>query len=252
MGRQQQVKQENDAKQKQIDENRKQAEAKQREEEQAQQPHYKDSDSLDDFIDNNLPALKKIFNEGGMEAVNQEWYKMKASQEQKNAKEMSRDEAISQIEDNIPKNVLSGWFRNADSSYKPRLVEDILSNKGTLNAGWNIGYDNYRHQFERYSDWQGKWVPLEGVDQSKKLSFNDWLYKPQTMYRGTHGQKTVDSDIFSSYSPNRKIAESFLNENAGGVLEQISIRPIDTWGSYQTTGEEEFLVPVSEIKKRGQ
>lgn len=251
MGRQQQVKQENDAKQKQIDENRKQAEAKQREEEQAQKPHYQDADNLDDFIHKNLPVLKEIYNRDGIEAVHNQFYDMKTQQELKNVKEIPIEDAVSQIRDAIPNNVHSGWFRSADSEYKPRLVEDILTNKGTLNAGLNMGYHNYRQQFEWYSEFQGKWIPHEGVDQSKKMSFNDWLHTPQKMYRGTYGQKTTDADIFSSYTPNRKVAEGFLNESSGGHLDEITIRPIDTWGSYQTTSEEEFLVPVSELKKRG-
>ena len=67
---------------------------------------------------------------------------------------------------------------------------------------------------------------------------------PITMYRGEYGQKQVASDIFSAYTPDRKIAEKF-----GDKITEIKIRPIDTWGSYQTIAEQEFLVPRHKIKK---
>lgn len=212
---------------------------------------YKDSNSYDGFVKANLKELKSIYKAEGEEGVRERWYNMRLKNEKNNLHEESVEVAISQIRDAIPDNVHTGWFRNANSEYKPKLVNCIMGNKGTLNAGFNIGYYNYRHNFERFSEVYQKWVPLEGVDQSKKLSFEDWLNTPQTMWRGTYGQKAVDSDLFQSYTPDKEIAKKFLNESAGGTLESIQIRPIDTWGSYQTTAEQEFLIPISELKKRG-
>ena len=73
---------------------------------------------------------------------------------------------------------------------------------------------------------------------------------PQTLYRGHRGQQTVKSDLFSAYTPDRKMAEKFMSSDGKGKLETIQIKPIDTWGSYRTTAEEEYFVPASEIKKR--
>jgi hypothetical protein len=45
----------------------------------------------------------------------------------------------------------------------------------------------------------------------------------------------------------RRIAEGFAGKN--GNIEEILIRPIDTWGAYQTTGEAEILVPKRMLEK---
>ena len=99
----------------------------------------------------------------------------------------------------------------------------MLQNPGTLNAALNVAYYNYRYQFERYSEMYGKWIPYDDVDQSKKLSFKDWLNTPQTMYRGDYNQKSVKSDIFSAFTPDKRMAEKFYNESAGGKMTEIQI-----------------------------
>lgn len=186
----------------------------------------------------------------------QAWLNQRHDAEVKNLHEIESDPNKSPMEtfddikyEHIKDSHLAGWFRNADSDYKPNIVTGIFDNHETLNAGMNIAYYMYRYNFERYSTINGKWVPWSGVDQSKKLSFKDWLVTPQTMYRGTHGQSAVDSDIFLSYTPDRKMAESFLNESAGGKLETIQIRPIDTWGVYRDAGEQEYFVPIKWLKE---
>ena len=223
-------------------------------EKKEEKPKYKDNLDPDEFIHDNLKQLKAIHDQAhkegrdGMRAVEDEWRDFRTQEELKHIHEMDIEDAIKTVRASIPPNVHEGWFRSADSEYKPRLVNNILSNPGTLNAGFAIGYYNYRYQFERFSEIEQKWILHEGVDQSKKLSFKDWLITPQTMYRGTHGQSTYDKDVFSAYTPNKRTAEKFLNESAGGKLETIQIRPIDTWGSYQTTTEEEYLVPAKYLR----
>jgi hypothetical protein len=68
------------------------------------------------------------------------------------------------------------------------------------------------------------------------------------MYRGGHGQEHIDSDIFSSYTFNKGVAEKFAGDN--GTVYTVKIRPIDTYGSLVTTGESEIFVP-SEIAPNG-
>jgi hypothetical protein len=211
---------------------------------------YKDAYEYDDFVKSNLSTLKELYKSDGEEAVKQAWYDTRLAEEKKNLKEIPIEDAIRQMRESIPDRIHAGWFRNADSDYKPHIVARLMGNPGTLNSALNMSYYNYRQQFERWSDIYGKWVPHEGVDQSKKLSFQQWLKTPQKMYRGDYGQKTTGSDLFISYTPNKKIAEKFYNASAGGKMTEIEIAPIDTWGSYQTTGEEEYLIPVSELKKR--
>ena len=171
----------------------------------------------------------------------------------KDLHEVDIEDAIATVRENIRPSALSGWFREANSDFKPE-IEKAMENPKVINAGLNIAYHNYRYAFERYSEIYGKWVPHfddeDGSRQAQKLSFKEWLNTPQTMYRGTHGQKDTESDVFKSYTPDKKMAEKFLNEGAGGKLESIQIKPIDTYGSYQTTAEQEFLVPIKALRKK--
>lgn len=190
-----------------------------------------------------MDEMKKLYEEGGMQAVRDAWIQTRLEQEFKGLHEIDRDEAVDQILDAIPRNVSNGWFREANSEYKPTLVEDILSNPGTLNAGLNVAYDGYLSKYGRKSVITGEWIPNEGVTE-KPMSFNKWLKTPQTMYRGTHGQKTIASDEFISYTTDLKVANKF-----GNNISSIKIRPIDTLGSYQTTAEFEYLVLASRFRK---
>ncbi|MBQ9160864.1 MAG: hypothetical protein IJ122_06035 [Methanobrevibacter sp.] len=123
------------------------------------------------------------------------------------------------IENTIPKNAWLGWFRNANSDYKPIIVNKILENKELRNAGLNLAYQNYKNL------------------NDNPLSFNDFLNTEMKMYRGHRGQKTVESDWFDSYTPKREFAEQFGNE-----IKTISIKPKDTLGSYTTNAESEYLI----------
>ena len=252
--RSEQYKRENDEKQRQIEVNKKQAEAKQKEEAQRELKSnlkFKDAPDFDTFIDNNFNELKPLARTMSMDDMRGLWYETRTEIEKQNIKEIDAEKALDTLREAIPPNVREGWFRSANSDYKPKLVDAVLSTKGGLNAALNVAYHNYRYQFERYSEVYGKWIPHEGVDQSKKLSFNDWLKTPQTMYRGDCGQKSVGSDVFASFTSDKKIAEKFLNEGAGGKLSEIQVRPIDTWGSYYTNAEEEYLIPSYYLKSRG-
>lgn len=262
LNKQKQNKDDADSKNKQIERNKSEAdelnrrekekdEDKKQSETESDKTKYKDAMTEQEFIKSNLKELKEVYKREGSEGVTERWYQTRLEKERQNLKEIPIQDAVSKVRDSIPDNVSAGWFRNANSEYKPKLVSAIMGNEGTLNAGLNMGYHNYRYQFEHYSEYHQKWIPNEGVDQSKKLSFEQWLDTPQTMYRGTYGQKSIKSDIFQSYTPDIKIAQKFLNESEGGKIDVIQIKPRDTWGSYQTTAEQEFLIPVSELKKRG-
>lgn len=218
-------------------------------------PNYEDSLDPDEFVKKNLKQLKELYNKAHKEGkdfdTDDEWRRFRTKQELKDIHEIPIEDALSKIRESIPSNVHSGWFRSANSEYKPRLTDSVLANPGTLNAGLNVAYYNYRYQFEWYSEYEQKWKPLEGKDQSKKLSFQQWLNTPQVLYRGDYGQKAIGADVFSAYTPDRRIAEKFLNTSEGGKISEIKIKPIETWGSYQTTAEQEFLVPKHKLKKGG-
>ena len=212
----------------------------------------KDVDDFHDFIEANIDnaKFKQFGKDNSIEAVQQLWYENKRQQEIKNLKEVKIEDAIQTIRDNIKASHLSGWFRNGDSGYKPRIAEQMLNNKGTLNAALNIAYHNYKGQLEIDN--------IKNSKNDKPKSFKEWLMTPQTVYRGTSGQKLVKDDVFTSFTPSKKIAEDFAygrNSAAGSShggapkIESRTIRPIDTWGNLQTNGELEFLIPLPIAEK---
>ena len=199
----------------------------------------------------NNPEFKEFGKNNGMEAVKELWREKRIQAELKNIHEVSIEDAVEQVRDNVSASTMSGWFRSANSEYKPKLVDSILANPGTLNAGLNIAYNNYKNDMG---------------DQGKTpLSFNKWLTTPQEVYRGTRGQKTIVSDVFTSYTPDKKVAAGFTLSDSGGghnlvkpdfsnidksKISTVKIRPIDTLGSYQTTGELEILIPSRKLKRK--
>ncbi len=168
-------------------------------------------------------ALKKIYDKEGIEGIKKEYYSHRTLEASKNIHPISKDEAGEILYDNMPQNVFHGWFMEADSGYKPRVVNAVTGNPEARNAALNTMYLNYRYE--------------TGED----ISFEDFLTTPVTMYRGGHGQKHTGDDIFSSYSFKKSIAEKFAGEN--GTVYEAKIRPTDTWGSVLTNGESEILVP---------
>ncbi len=204
-------------------------------------PKYRDNLDYSAFVKDpeNFARLKQQYlehrHEKDYDVTKETWYETRHDEEIKHIHDMSIEEAVNTVRVNIPSNVHEGWFRSANSEYKEKLVNSIMQNPGTLNAGYTIGYNNYL-------------ASQQIADNNRPMSFNEWLTTPQTMYRGTYGQSAYKADLFSAYTPNKKVAEKFLNESAGGHLETIQVRPIDTWGSYQTTAEEEFLVPAKYLR----
>ena len=159
-------------------------------------------------------------------ALRDYWVNEKYNSFTKNdAKEITKEEAIEIVRNNVDQNTLNGWFVNADSDYKEKIETAILDNKELRNAGLNIAYHNYK-------------------ESGNDVSFDEFVNKEQKMYRGERGQQTIEADKFKSFTPDRKVAERFGNE-----VTEISIKPIDTLGSLQTTGEYEYLVPTNKIRR---
>ena len=189
------------------------------------------------------------------------WRQKLEQEARKDIHQISIDEATDLITDNIRASALSGWFRNGDSDYKPGIINSVLRNKGVLNAALNVAYYNYVHEFGHYGI-DGKFVP-DNPDKTP-MSFDKWVRTPMTMYRGDRGQQTIQSDIFSSYTPDKMIAARFTKDNTGqssvkpdlsdvdqSRITTIKIRPIDTYGSYRTSAEREYLIPARLLNKKG-
>lgn len=150
-------------------------------------------------------------------------------------KEVSKEDAIRILRDAIDDNTREGWFRRYESFRKPVIETAILNDKEVRNAGLNIAYHNY----------------LETYGADKSISFSEFVNKPIKLYRGTYGKLAHDglegSDVFTSFTPDRKVAEKFAGDLDSGEVVEITIKPIDTYGSYQTNGEYEYLVPKAKL-----
>lgn len=173
---------------------------------------------LQSFVRDNIPALKAIGvnnNESAMAL----WRNANYNRDDFQPIEMAMEDAADVIRNKVPKNILDGWFRSADSGYKPKLENIALTDKDVRNAALNVMWDNYK-QFS-----------------GKDIDFSKFLYSNIPVYRGKNQENYTDDDKVLSFTFDRSVAESFGKH----ILETV-IRPIDTIGSYQTTAEGEVMV----------
>ena len=152
------------------------------------------------------------------------------------AREISESEAHEIIFDNVPRNVYDGWYREYNSPYKTRLEDIALHNDEVRNAALNLSWHNYREHI--------------GED----IAYKDYLYKDIEVYRGKPGgaeaERYVEGDQIMSYSFDKKIAQGFAVQGGTGTrnitgnepVQTATIRPIDTIGSFNGTGELETFV----------
>lgn len=158
------------------------------------------------------------------------WQNARIEKGRGNIRLTSLNDAKKALYDYIPENEVQGWFNDANSGYKPKIVERIAENPDALNASLNVAYRNYLD-----------------TDPKNVMPFDEWVDTPQTYYRGTRGQAKTDDDVFSGFTPRREVAEKFAGK--GGKVDEITIAPRQTYGSIMTNGESEILVPESEIKE---
>lgn len=184
---------------------------------------YKDAKTFDDFKNDNFDTLKKNIKGFKGDSMKRTWRRKRTDTLKKTAHEVSEEEAADTLRNGLDLHILEGWTRNASSGYKPKIVDQILGNDKVMNAGWNVMYRHYKY--------------LGG-----KLSFDEFLDTPVTLYRGVQPTAKVSDDIFSAYSLDKNVADKFA-KRTGGKMEAIEITPRDTWGSYQTNGEMEVFVP---------
>jgi len=141
-------------------------------------------------------------------------------------KKLSRKETIKEIE-KIPKNIRSGWLRNADANYKPKIVASILSQESIRNATLNL----FHQEYKKYKD--------------NNISYENFLFSPIYLYRGGE-LPTIGGRSFLSFSFDKNIAKMFSN----GKITKIKIKPIETYGMLQSTSEGEVLVPPYLIHRK--
>lgn len=173
---------------------------------------------LQSFVRNNIDALKAIGVSNNTTA-NALWRDANYKREDFQPVEIAMEDVADIIRNKVPENILDGWFKNADSSYKPRLENIALSNKDVRNAALNVMWNNYKE----YS--------------KKDIGFKDFLYSNIPVYRGKNQEKYTNDDQVLSFTFDKSVAEKF-----GKHIFETMIRPIDTIGSYQTTAEGEVMV----------
>lgn len=133
--------------------------------------------------------------------------------------EITKEDAIAIIREKVPDNILDGWFRDGDSSYKAKLEQLAMSDDDIRNAALNIMWSN----FKEFS--------------GKDIGFAEFLQSEISMYRGKNQENYVDGDETIALTFDRKVAEGF-----GKYVLETLVKPIETIGAYQTTGESEALV----------
>lgn len=198
---------------------------------------YEDSDDVDDFTRKNAGKLMPLYEEGGSDAIDSEFYKFKLGKVTKGLHEISRDEADEILYDNLSQSTVDGWFRAYNHEYKDNLTKQMIQSPEVHNAALNIMYGNYKYDCE--------------AKKKEPLSFDEFLVTPIKMYRGGTGKEYDKASVFSSYTFDRDVAGSFTGSTVGmghapdpnGVIYEAEIRPIDTYGSVFTNGEAEILVP---------
>ena len=190
-----------------------------------------DSETYDDFVKRNAKNadLKAHMKETG-KTPKEVWRDARIKRGKQNLHRISDEEADRILYDKIPKNEVQGWFNDANSAYKPRILERMAESPDAVNASLNVAYKNY-------------------LDSNPKnaLPFDEWLDTPQTLYRGTRGQDKTADDIFTAFTPSKESAEKFAGKT--GSVEEIRITPRETYGSVMHNLESEFLVPESAVKE---
>ena len=190
------------------------------------------TESKDIWLEGNKDQLVKNWKERRAQGIkekpkdfeNHEYTAWQLSKISGHEKELPLDDAMDKMNDAMPANVFHGWFTEANSEYKPRVVEAVTKSPEARSAALSIMFENYKY-----------------FHPNTKMTFNEFLNSPMTMYRGGHGQSHTEDDVFSSYTWDKSVAEKFAGK--GGKVYEAHIRPIDTYGSVNDAGESEIMVP---------
>lgn len=151
------------------------------------------------------------------------WKQIHYDNSSKGLHKISNEEAIQVIQDNIQASHITGWFREFNSDYKPKIEQAIMTSPELRNASLNISHRVYQES------------------SGKRVDFEEFLDMEVEVYRGGNF-KFVKNDVFVSYSFDKGIADKFKTRDKQEVLSRkIKIR--DTLGSLQTDGEAEVMVP---------
>ena len=194
-------------------------------------------DTFQEFIHKNVEKARPIYEEKGMYGVQEEYYKTRLQESTKDFKQIDDDDIDAVLDKYIDKGKARLWLQEYDHNVKPVLAMQLTANPEVRNAAMNIMYKNYA-SYCKYAE------------HKEPLSFEDFLVTPIKMYRGGSGKEYKNPDVFSSYTFSKDVASKFRNSEVGSSVEtdkgrvyEAEIRPIDTFGSLNTSGEMEIFVP---------
>lgn len=128
------------------------------------------------------------------------------------------------------------WANNSNDDYKKYIYEDLKN--GKKKETLKIWYNHYKLKSGNFN-----------------VSFENFLNTPIKLYRATNiDEKDSFTNPFFSYATNKKDAERFLSETQNlyqgrtGEIEEIEIKPIETFGMFPSD-ENEIIIPNSNYQK---
>lgn len=182
---------------------------------------------FDELVDNHVDEIIKdeLFegSEDLYKSTVETWKDLHYANSAKNLKELTQEEAIQVIVENTRVGDLTGWFREFDSDYKPKIERTVMTNPELRNASLNVAHRVYQES------------------TGSKVDFDSFVNSEIEVYRGGNFD-FIENDVFVSYSFDREVAESFANKIKGSEVITKKVKIRDTLGSLQTTGEAELMV----------
>ena len=120
-------------------------------------------DDAGSFVKNNVNDLKTVGVNSG-KLANEFWRNANYTREDFKPVEMAMDDVADIIRNKVPENILDGWFRSADSTYKSKLEKIAITDTEVRNAALNAMW----HNFKQYS---GKDIGFEEFLQAVKEKY---------------------------------------------------------------------------------
>ena len=144
--------------------------------------------------------------------------------------------AIKTIQDKVPPSWLSGWYRNGDKGFKPKIAGLVESDKDVKEAALTVFHDQFN------------------IGTGSKVSFDEFVDTPITLYRVGPIEEGTG---FASFTYNKDTAQKMQDgiaslghgKHKGAPITTIQVKPRDTFGMMSTTAEGEVLVPTSVAQK---
>ena len=127
-----------------------------------------------------------------------------------------------------PKSVWAKWFLSQDRNSKEQIAYNVKNDKSLKNAFLSNWFDYYKK------------------NTNNNISYNDFLNKEITVYRGETSRdiKYGEANGFTSYTPQIDLAKHFSRDGVGNIIE-LKIKPKNTFGMIGGVGNElEVLIPT--------